>query len=294
MTADALVSHLASATTHVCTCWRVTRDDSIVLGFTDHDRALTFDGTVFSPESGLTARALASTTGLSINNTEAIGVLSADAITEADINAGRYDGAEVVTWLVQWDDVTARQIRFRGTIGEITRAAGGFQAELNGLTEALNQPQGRSYLTSCSAVLGDTRCRFATQAPGYQHTFDLETPSDGQVFRLASAGGFNPAWFAGGKLKVLTGAAVGLETVIKSDVMQGDVRVITLWSALPIQVAMGDRLSLVAGCDKRSETCRVKFSNFVNFQGFPDIPGEDWLVSVPRTDQANSGGSLSR
>ncbi len=129
MTSDALLAHLAGGTTHVCSCWAVTRRDGVVLGFTDHDRALTFDGVTYSPQSGLTARALASTTGLSVNNTEAMGVLSAAAITEADIMAGRYDGAQVVTWLVQWDNVASRQIRFRGTIAEITRAVGGFQAD---------------------------------------------------------------------------------------------------------------------------------------------------------------------
>jgi uncharacterized phage protein (TIGR02218 family) len=49
---------------------------------------------------------------------------------------------------------------------------------------------------------------------------------------------------------------------------------------------------LVAGCDKRLETCRLKFNNILNFQGFPDLPGEDWVVAVPRTSGANTGGSL--
>ncbi|MDO7631675.1 MAG: phage BR0599 family protein, partial [Loktanella sp.] len=47
-------------------------------------------------------------------------------------------------------------------------------------------------------------------------------------------------------------------------------------------------------CDKRAENCRVKFDNLVNFQGFPDIPGEDWLMSVPRSDDDETGGSLVR
>jgi len=49
---------------------------------------------------------------------------------------------------------------------------------------------------------------------------------------------------------------------------------------------------LVAGCDKRMETCRLKFNNFLNFQGFPDLPNEDWMMAVPKSTSANSGGSL--
>ena len=157
MMASSLHTHLATGATHVCLCWAVTRRDGVSYGVTEHDRPLTFEGQGFHPEGGMSARALASSMGLSVNNTAALGVLSSDAIQEVDILAGRYDGAEVVIWQVQWDAVSARKVQFRGTMGEITRGAGGFEAELHGLTEALNQPQGRSYLTTCNAVLGDAR-----------------------------------------------------------------------------------------------------------------------------------------
>lgn len=294
MTAQALLAHLQTGATHVCTCWSVTRQDGIVMGFTDHDRPLTFEGTTFAPESGLSARALASSTGLSVDNSEAVGVLSADAITEADILAGRYDGANVLTWTVCWDDVAVRQLRFRGTLGEITRSAGGFQAELLGLTEALNQPQGRAYLKSCSAVLGDGQCRFAVGQPAYQLNHVVDADSSPQSFSLAGIEGFHAGWFEHGLLEVRSGAANGLQGLIKSDVGTGTARRVTLWAPISAPIAVGDAIRLTAGCDKRAETCRQKFDNFINFQGFPDIPGDDWLVSVPRSDQPSSGGSLSR
>lgn len=294
MTQAALLDHLGTGTTHVCHCWSVRRRDGTVLGFTDHDRALAFDGITFTPETGLSARAMASATGLSVDNTEAVGVLSADAITEPDILAGRYDGAEVLTWLVCWDDVAVRQLRFRGTLGEITRAAGGFQAELLGLTEALNQPQGRSYLKKCNAILGDQRCRFVTDHPSYVFEYQLMAPTDGQRFAVIGSDSFNAGWFEGGQLEVLSGDAAGLNGMIKADVGGADDRQVTLWVPISAPIAVGDRLRLTAGCDKRAETCREKFDNFLNFQGFPDIPGDDWLVSVPRSDKPSSGGSRSR
>jgi len=50
-----LAAHLASGATTLCWCWRVVRRDGVVLGFTDHDRALTFDGTTYEAASGFTA-----------------------------------------------------------------------------------------------------------------------------------------------------------------------------------------------------------------------------------------------
>ena len=52
----------------------------------------------------------------------------------------------------------------------------------------------------------------------------------------------------------------------------------------------GDRVRLEAGCDKLPRTCRKKFNNFLNFRGFPDIPGEDWLMSYPIPSGQNDGG----
>ena len=80
-----LRDHLATGVTTVARCWAVTRTDGATLGFTDHDRPLAFDGLDFRPGSGLSARALVQGTGLSVDNSEALGVLSSDAITEAEI-----------------------------------------------------------------------------------------------------------------------------------------------------------------------------------------------------------------
>ena len=49
-----LQSHLDTGATTLAWCWRVTRGDGAVLGFTDHDRDLTFDGTTFEAATGFT------------------------------------------------------------------------------------------------------------------------------------------------------------------------------------------------------------------------------------------------
>lgn len=293
MSVDAFHAHLQTGLTHVCQCWAVKRRDGVVLGFTDHDRPLAFDGITFVAESGMSARALSHTTGLSVDNTEAVGVLTADAITEVDIAAGRYDQAEVTVWQVCWDDVTARKVKFRGTMGEITRNGGQFQVDLRGLAEALNQPQGRSYLKTCSAVLGDRSCGINTKTDtAYVAEVTVDRDTDGQSFDVVTLVPFNAEWFKNGFLEVMTGAAKGLSATIKADRLNGARREVLLWQPLGLPIAVGDELRLVAGCDKHAETCREKFANLANFQGFPHIPGDDWLMAVPRSGDANDGGSL--
>lgn len=289
-----LASHMQSGLTTVCRCWAVTRRDGVVMGFTDHDLALSFEGITFRANAGLTARALAQTTGLSVDNTEAMGALSHDAITEADIDAGRYDGAEVRAWLVNWAAPDERQLQFRGTIGELRRAGGAFEAELRGLSEALGQPQGRVYQGPCGAVLGDGDCGFDLSAPGYRIEVAVSSVTEATVLEFDTVAGFDVGWFERGRLRVLSGAAQDLVGLIKSDRVASGVRVIELWQSLRAPIAPGDRVGLEAGCDKRADTCRLKFNNFLNFRGFPDIPGEDWLVSFPTRVGRRSGGSLRK
>lgn len=290
MSGDALYEHLESGATTVCRAWTVTRRDGQVLGFTDHDRDLVVRGVSCRADTGMTARALQQTTGLSVDNSEAFGALSAAAITEADILAGRFDGAEVRAFLVNWANPEEHLEQFRGSLGEIERSGGSFRAELRGLSEILNQPQGQAYLPRCSAVLGDVRCRFQTDQPGYFAELAVDRVTDRRVFDFTSFGGFDPGWFTHGRFEVLNGAAAGLVGLVKADTLDGDVRRIELWQSVTAEIARGDRVRILAGCDKTAETCRMKFANFLNFRGFPHIPGEDWLASYPVPGRTNVGG----
>jgi uncharacterized phage protein (TIGR02218 family) len=291
MIGDALHAHLATGATTLCRAWIVTRKDGVIIGFTDHDRDLVIDGVTCRADAGLSARALQQTTGLSVDNSEAVGALTDASIAEADIQAGRFDGAELKTFLVNWAAPDERAVEFRGTLGEITRSGGAFRAELRGLTELLNQPQGFAFQPGCSAVLGDRRCKFDTGAPGFSVELALEAASDGRVFRFVDFPGFATRWFEHGRFEVLSGDAAGLIGVVKIDRIETAGRMIELWQAITARLSAGDKVRIVAGCDKTAGACRTKFGNFLNFRGFPHVPGEDWLSAYPGQDRPNTGGS---
>ena len=59
----ALAASLASGATTLCWCWRITPRIGPPLGFTDHDRDLTFDGTTFEAASGFTATEIRESVG---------------------------------------------------------------------------------------------------------------------------------------------------------------------------------------------------------------------------------------
>ncbi|RYH11177.1 DUF2163 domain-containing protein [Tropicimonas sp. IMCC6043] len=291
--AQALYAHLATKCTTTCRCWLLQRKDGWTRGFTDHDADISFDGMVFGASSGVTASALETTTGLAVNNSETVGALSDAGISEADIEAGRFDEAQVTCWLVNWVDPNERVVRFTGTLGEVTRNDGAFGAELRGLTDALNRPRGRLFQRSCSAVLGDSKCRFNLNSAGYFAEFDVADVEDARVIRFSDHGGFSAGWFERGRLRILDGAGSGLIGWIKNDLSSGGMREVTLWQGLRADVRAGDRIRLEAGCNKTASQCAMKFNNFMNFRGCPHIPGEDWLTSYPRSGEEYDGGSMN-
>ena len=287
-----LADHLKGGLTTVCHAWAITRRDGKVFAFTDHDLPLSFAGITFRADTGLSALALAQSTGLSVDNTEALGALSDASLREDEIEQGRFDGAEVRAWLVNWAKPAQHWLNFRGTIGELTRTGGAFRAELRGLTEALNRPLGRVYQKPCTAVLGDKACRFNLAREGYAQVLPVQTVQDARRFVWEGFLSFDADWFTRGRLEIMNGPAKGLWGSIKSDRLEDGVRVVELWEPVRGLVETGTQVRLIAGCDKRTETCRLKFNNFDNFQGFPDLPGEDWILSIPSSSKANSGGSL--
>lgn len=291
---DDLLDHLGQGVTTVCRAWLVTRRDGVAYGFTDHDCDLAFDGMAFKASTGMTARALQQTTGLSVDNSEALGALSDAAVEESDLIAGRFDGAEVCSWLLNWADPAQRIAQFRGNFGEVTRSAGAFKAELRGLTDRMNQPQGRVFQRGCTAVLGDARCGVDLEAPGHRVTVAIaQIDAMGRMI-FAGLDSFAPQWFERGRLEMASGAAKGLVGMIKSDRVQGPVRVVDLWHDLAAPVAVGDLVQLEVGCNRTAAMCQGRFTNFLNFQGFPHIPGEDWLASYPVSTRPNDGGSLGQ
>lgn len=289
---DDLLAHLGTGVTTVCQCWAVTRRDGVQLGFTDHDRDLTIDGLVYKAASGMTARALQQGTGLAVDNSEAVGALSDASVSETDLMAGRFDGAEVLNLMVNWQDVSQRVVQFHGFFGEVTRAAGGFKAELRGLSEALNQVQGLAYQKTCPAVLGDAACKFDLDTAGFSAELAVVAIEAQGVYRIASLSGIADGWFARGRVRVLTGDAAGIVGLVKFDKEEGTARRLELWVDFAQAPVVGDLIRLEAGCDKVAVTCQTKFRNFINFRGFPHIPGEDWMTSYPVSGKSNDGGSL--
>jgi uncharacterized phage protein (TIGR02218 family) len=271
----------SSHATTFCHCWRLTRRDGVVMGFTDHDRDLSFNDIVFRARTGLSASQLEANLGFAAAGGEAAGALDDDSLLEADLSNGLYDDASVETWLVDWTTVADRALLDVATLGEIRRGENSFSAELRSRAHVFDQQQGRSFQRNCAADLGDPRCRIDLRSPNFTVSGVVVEFAGGVLIGdLASA--FASGFFAGGRLVFTSGANNGASLIVKSHLCDfGERATLTLWRAPAAQVFTADTFTLVAGCDKSPASCLDKFDNIVNFRGFPHMPGNDRVIAYP-------------
>lgn len=254
-------------------CWRIERGDGVCLGFTTHDRDLEIGHLTYRAAPGMLPSAITMTDGFDAARLEIGGALSSAAITERDLQAGRWDGAAVRIFMTDWADPGAEQLVLaRGEIGDVSMEGGASSAELRGMTAALERPVSEQTSPECRASLGDRRCRVDLAS---RTRVTRVVAFDEDVVTVAEAAAGNAYGY--GRLRWIGGANSGLQSRIASS---NGAR-LTLAEPPPFLPEAGDRVEIVEGCDRSFVTCRTRFGNAVNFRGEPHLPGMDLLTRYP-------------
>lgn len=267
-------AHIATGDTTRATCWRIERRDGLVLGFTDHDRDVSFDGVTYRAGQALGASEAAQGVGLAADDVDVAGALSSAAITEEDLAAGLYDGAEVRVFDVNWSDPAARALRAVYHLGEVERGELGFSAELRSRAALLARKRGRHLLSLCDAELGDARC--GVDLAGFTGAgMVTAAQGDGRTLAASGLGGFPSGLFARGVLTWTSGPNAGRRADVRAHAIAGGVATLELWRKPAAAAAPGHAFTVTAGCDKSLAVCRDRFANAINHRGFPGMPRED-------------------
>ncbi|MCI4589839.1 DUF2163 domain-containing protein [Sphingobium sp. BYY-5] len=253
-------------------CWRIERRDGVTIGLTSHDRDLEIGGLIYRAAPGMTPSAVRSGIGLDGEDSDLAGALSSDAISEADLMAGRWDGAALELRLTQWEAPGALWLLLaRGEIGAVSRKGAGFSAELIGATAVLGEPVAPSTSPDCRARLGDKACRVDMAK---RRRIVAVTGVDGAE---AMVSGLAAGAYAFGTLRWLTGANAGLVQAVVDNGAAG----VALADPPAFAVTAGTLAQLTEGCDRQLATCSGRFGNVANFRGEPYLPGMDLLTRYP-------------
>src|SRR5687768_807239 len=217
----ALQAKLDSGVTTLARCWRVERRDGVLLGFTDHDQDIVLDGLTCRAGTGFAGSEATAALGLAVSGSEISGALTDDALSEADLAAGRYDVAAVEVHLVDWSEPSLHVLLAKGVLGEVRREGQAFAAELRSLADRLNEESGRRFTATCSADLGDGRCHIDLTSPAFRGGGTVAALNGASSFAASGLGAYADGWFTAGRLEWLSGANAGLAVEVKRHAASG-------------------------------------------------------------------------
>lgn len=276
--------------TQECQAWQITRKDGTIFRFTSLDRPLTWLGETWKSCDSLNPSASeGSDSADSVGSTELAGILSDSSVSEADLAAGRFDGARVEAWTVSWGpDGDGPRLIAQGNFGKATFGEAGWKVELLGDGVRLQQtPLLATYTPGCrwkhGGGFGGPECGkdlgpltvSGTVTTGGERAF-IDTT------RTEVAG-----FFARGRVAWVTGANAGVEAEVRDHLDGG---VIHLWPRLAAAIEVGDTYTMTPGCTYARDTeggtngCK-DWGRILNYGGYPDVPGQDALNETPDVHQ---------
>ena len=254
--------------------WRLERRDGMTIGFTSHDRDLVIDDLRYRAAPGMVPSSIAISDSLEIDHVEIEGVMTASAITEQDLMAGRWNGAQLTVSLANWREPGDEVLPIiRGEFGEILRSGDRFSVEILGPGNFLDAAIAPLTSPTCRAFFGDKQCKVSLHR--FQTEMTITAVHEDHIECIALAGG--AARFAFGQIRFLDGPNCGLD----SSVIRGVDNLLWLGDMPAQPLGMDTRILLTQGCDKSFATCRDHFANSLNFRGEPHLPGNDLLTRYP-------------
>ena len=261
--------------------WKISRVDGEVYGFTNINEDRTYGGVLYKAATGFLATNVNKTNNLASDNVNVQGPLdsvNASDITREDLFEGRLRGATLEIFKADYNDI-ANTIWtfFTGTIGEVTEKGNTFEVEVLALDHKLRQSIGRVIGPLCDAEFADARCGLA--AGTFTFSGAVTAVTDNATFFdtvTPAITGKAADYFGAGVLTWTGGANAGLKADIKAF---SGARKFTLYDPMPNDIQAGDTFDALAGCRlRRGADCRDKFDNVINHRGFPDIPGDKFLI----------------
>lgn len=272
----ALQTHLNGDTT-LAELIKITRADGVVKAFTSFDRDLVVGGVTYKADGSFWAKNLKNAAELKANNFEVTGLIDSDQIDANDVEKGVYDHARVDVYICNWAGLTQGVVQLRrGWLGEVALVGGKYVAQMRGLHDFLQRRVGDTYTPECRHNIGEGICSVALEALAVTGT--VTSVTDNATFEDYNCFAAD-AYFNYGKIVWTSGANQGLSMEVKD--WDGDFQVFKLWLPMPNNISINDAYKVYPGCDKRFSTCKSKFSNAVNFGGFPHLPGLAKILQYP-------------
>lgn len=251
----------------------ITTVAGAVLRYTGADVPITFSGNTFTPfpfERGATRL----TVGTQVDTLDltlfgGVGDLIGGIPLPQFARNGGFDSATVTlrrAFLTAWDAApTGALLMFTGNVSDALPARTSVKLTVKSDLELLNIRMPRNlYQAGCLHTVYDAGCGLSKASWAVNSSINSGSTATQFNCGLAQAAGY----FDQGLIVFTSGANAGASRTVK----QYTPGVILAALALQQAPSVGDTFTIYPGCDKTQATCTSKFSNVINFRGYPYVP----------------------
>jgi uncharacterized phage protein (TIGR02218 family) len=291
-----LYDHLQEDVTTTCRLLKITLQDGTSYGLCSLNKDIVYEGVTYSALNGYDPAIIATNGGMTVDNSEAVALLSADisGITLEMALAGALDDATWEMLLINWADTSQGHIVLdAGDIGEVKVVNDMvYIPEIISFSMRLKQSIGGVWSRRCRAVFGtdassQTGCGVDADSMWVAGEVTSVGDEPKRVFADSSIS-VSPAPVPG-RVRWLTGknASSRLYQVEGFSSVSGT---IALLEPTPFIIEVGDEFEIRKDCNKSPSDC-TSYGNLINYKGEPYIPVGDGLES--QTPGAQVFGGLS-
>ncbi len=250
------------------TCWHFSLKNGQVLCFTDADQDIIFNNYLYISGCYFTPSRIISSNELGEDNFAISGIIDEEILKKDALLSGEFDEGFIEVFLINVENCQDKAVLKTGWLSEIKIEGNNFIAQVRSLSSKTNNVIGKCYSSSCRAEFGDQQCKLNKEAYSFM----------GEITDLAQDNSFVDEnrqepddYFTG-----------GIVTFLKDNrsftVKEFRDNNITLDFVHKLNINIGDKYKIVAGCNKSFLTCIQKFNNVINFRGEPFIPSRHQLV----------------
>lgn len=288
-----LQAHLEQAAQTTCLLLKYVCRDGDVYGYTDHDRAITYDDglgeVAYQQRAGFEMSQLSATAEMGVDNAEAPALIPVfdlpDEISPEQIHGGKLDGAEFWIYLVNYEDldtsgspyVPKHSEMMCGTVGQVRMENDQLVVpELRSLSAQMGQTITPLTSLTCRLIFGSPECGVDADALWDTFTVTAVGAESDRTYTITGPELNSPAIvddrYQPGLTQFLTGDNAQRYFQVESNVGQ----VITQAEATRFPVQVGDTGRIRPDCRKRFlEDCIGIYANGLNFDGEPNLPIND-------------------
>lgn len=274
-------------TKRACNLVRIVRTDGTELLFSDHDRALVFEGRTYQPGSFAGMSAERREVALRTPDQELHGIIDGTDLVIPDLMGQRYLGAEVWHVITDWQFPWLAIARNYKTVRSVRWDDHKWVAALDGIAQVLDRTSGGRFggvqSRECAYRYGDAATCKKDVSAELQSGAVVGTVSDVRLTLTFTSGSWTGTWsddyYRDGEVEWLTGNNVGVISPIVRYVES--TREVELFAPTPFDIVAGDTADVRAGCNGLFSTCKDK-SNSINFGGNHLSPQPGDLMEIPR------------